>query len=51
MASVSDTRYKQQGVTEFLVAEKEWGTFINGCVLYMEVVQSIGAPLDAGSES
>jgi len=25
-----------------------WGTFTNGCVLCMEVVQSIGAPLDAG---
>jgi hypothetical protein len=24
-----------------------WGTFTNGCVLCMEVVQSIGAPLDA----
>jgi hypothetical protein len=25
-----------------------WGTFTNGCVLCMEVVQSVGAPLDAG---
>jgi hypothetical protein len=25
-----------------------WGTFTDGCVLCMEVVQSIGAPLDAG---
>jgi len=25
-----------------------WGTFTNGCVLCMEVVQSIGAPSDAG---
>jgi len=25
-----------------------WGTFTNGCVLCMEVVQSIGAPLDTG---
>jgi hypothetical protein len=25
-----------------------WGTFKNGCVLCMEVVQSIGTPLDAG---
>jgi len=25
-----------------------WGTFINGCVLYMEVVQLIGALLDGG---
>ena len=25
-----------------------WRTFINGCVLYMEVVQWIGALLDAG---
>jgi hypothetical protein len=25
-----------------------WGTFTNGCVLCMEVVQSIGPPLDAG---
>ena len=25
-----------------------WGTFTNGCVLCMEVVQSIGSPLDAG---
>jgi hypothetical protein len=25
-----------------------WGTFTNGCVLCMKVVQSIGAPLDAG---
>ena len=25
-----------------------WGTFANSCVLCMEVVQSIGAPLDAG---
>ena len=25
-----------------------WRTFINSCVLYMEVVQSIGALLDAG---
>ena len=25
-----------------------WGTFTNGCVLCMEVVQSKGAPLDAG---
>jgi hypothetical protein len=25
-----------------------WGIFTNGCVLCMEVVQSIGAPLDAG---
>jgi hypothetical protein len=25
-----------------------WGTFTNGCVLCMEVVQSIGTPLDAG---
>ena len=25
-----------------------WETFTNGCVLCMEVVQSIGAPLDAG---
>jgi hypothetical protein len=24
------------------------GTFTNGCVLCMEVVQSIGAPFDAG---
>ena len=24
-----------------------WGTFIHGCVLYVEVVQSIGALLDA----
>ena len=48
MASVSDTHYKQQPVIEFLVAEKLWRTFINGCVLYMEVVQSIGALLDAG---
>jgi hypothetical protein len=49
MASVSDTRFKQRAVIEFLVAEKEsWGTFKNGCVLCMEVVQSIGAPLDAG---
>jgi hypothetical protein len=49
MASVSDKRYKQRAVIEFLVAEKEiGGTFINGCVLCMEVVQSIGAPFDAG---
>jgi hypothetical protein len=25
-----------------------WGNFTNGCVLCMEVVQSIGAPMDAG---
>ena len=25
-----------------------WGIFTNGCVLCMEVVQSIGAPLDPG---
>ena len=25
-----------------------WRTFINGCVLYMEVVQSIGALFNAG---
>jgi len=25
-----------------------WGTFTKGCVLYMEDVQSIGTPLDAG---
>ena len=25
-----------------------WGIFTNGCVLCMEVVQLIGAPLDAG---
>jgi len=25
-----------------------WRTFINGCVMYMEVVHSIGALLDAG---
>jgi hypothetical protein len=25
-----------------------WGTFTNCCVLCMEVLQSIGAPLDAG---
>jgi len=25
-----------------------WETFTNGCVLCMEVVQSIGPPLDAG---
>ena len=25
-----------------------WGTFTNGCVLCMEVVESIGAPLFAG---
>jgi hypothetical protein len=25
-----------------------WGTFTKCCVLYVEVVQSIGAPLDAG---
>jgi hypothetical protein len=25
-----------------------WGTFTDGCVLCMEVVQSIGAPLEAG---
>jgi len=25
-----------------------WGTFTNGCVLCIEVVQSIGAPFDAG---
>jgi hypothetical protein len=25
-----------------------WGTFRNGCVLCMEVVHSIGTPLDAG---
>jgi hypothetical protein len=49
MTSVSDTRYKQRAVIEFLVAEKEGvGTFTNGCVLCMELVQSIGAPLDAG---
>jgi hypothetical protein len=56
MAPVSDTRYKQQAVIEFLVAEKEsvwlrkkvWGTFTDGCVLCMEPVQSIGAPFDAG---
>jgi hypothetical protein len=49
MASVSDTRYKQRAVIEFFVAEKEkWGTFTNGCVLCMEAVQSIEAPLDAG---
>jgi hypothetical protein len=46
---VSDTRYKQRAVIEFLVAGKKvWGTFTDGCVLCMEVVQSIGAPLDAG---
>jgi hypothetical protein len=49
MVSVSDTRYKQRAVIEFLVAEKESvGTFTHGCVLCMEVVQSIGALLDAG---
>jgi hypothetical protein len=49
MAPVSDTRYKQRAVIEFLLAEKEmWGIFTNGCVLCMEVVQSIEAPLDAG---
>jgi hypothetical protein len=48
MASVSDTRYKQRAVAEFIVAEKEWRTFTNGCVLCMEVLQSIGAPLHAG---
>jgi hypothetical protein len=49
MASVSDTRYKQRTVIEFLVAEKEtvWNIH-KGCVLCMEVVQSIGAPLHAG---
>ena len=48
MASVSDVRYKQRAVIEFLVAEeKEWGTFTNGCVLCLGVVQSIGALLDA----
>jgi hypothetical protein len=25
-----------------------WGSFTNGCVLCVDVVQSIGAPLDAG---
>ena len=25
-----------------------WGMFANGCVLCMEVVRTIGAPLDAG---
>jgi hypothetical protein len=25
-----------------------WGIFTDGCVLCVEVVQSIGAPLDAG---
>jgi hypothetical protein len=50
MASVSDTRYKQRAVIEFLVGEKGkcGGTFTNGCVLCTEVVQSIGALLDAG---
>jgi hypothetical protein len=49
MASVSDTRYEQRAVIKFLVAEKKvWGTFTNSCVLCMEVVQSIGAPLDTG---
>ena len=27
---------------------RKWGTFTNGCVLCMEVVELIGAPLDAG---
>ena len=49
MTFVSDTRYKQRAVVEFLVAEKESvGTFTNGRVLCMEVVQSMGAQLDAG---
>jgi hypothetical protein len=49
MASVSDTRYKQRAGIEFLVAGKEIvGNIHNGCVLYMEVVHSIGALLDAG---
>jgi hypothetical protein len=49
MESVSDTRYKQRAVIEFLVAgEESGGIFTNGCVLCMEVVQSIGAPLDVG---
>jgi hypothetical protein len=25
-----------------------WGKFTNGCVLCMEVAQSLGVPLDAG---
>jgi hypothetical protein len=49
MASVSDTRYKQRAVFELIVAEKESvGNIHKSCVLCMEVVQSIGAPLDAG---
>jgi hypothetical protein len=49
MASVSHTRYKQRAVIEFLVAEKESvGNIHKGCMLCMEVVQSIGAPLEAG---
>jgi len=49
MASVSDTRHKQGAVIEFLVAEKESVENIHkGCVLYMGVVQSIGALLDGG---
>jgi hypothetical protein len=49
MVSVYDTRYKQRAVIELLVAEKESVDNIhNGCVLCMEVVQSIRAPLDAG---
>jgi hypothetical protein len=49
MVFVFDIRYKQRAIIEFLVAEKKvWETLTNGCVLCMDVLQSKGAPLDAG---
>jgi len=48
MESVSDTRYKQRAVIEFLVTEKESVENIHKrlCAVY-GIVQSIGALLDA----